>query len=162
MSQAEDLDHFAVQCDFQLSLNLVPNMISWAIKDVEASLVKHGFVLSRDGLFFNFYSQNYFIFKAQIPNINFLTDDLQTHRVKSIIFALDVPLVPKELDSFSKMFEVALLVSTELDGKVLDDNGKVLERGSVDMISAQLEPIYQMMNERQIPPGSISAARLFS
>ena len=162
LSQAEDLDHFAVQCDFQLSLNLVPNMISWAIKDVEASLVKHGFVLSRDGLFFNFYSQNYFIFKAQIPNINFLTDDLQTDRVKSIIFALDVPLVPKELDSFSKMFEVALLVSTELDGKVLDDNGKVLERGSVDMISAQLEPIYQMMNERQIPPGSISAARLFS
>ena len=162
LSQAEDLDHFAVQCDVQLSLNLVPNMISWAIKDVETSLNKNGFVLSRDGLSFNYFSQNYLIFKAQMPNLNVLTDDLQTHRAKNILFAMDVPLVPKELNAFSKMFEVAIAVANELDGKVLDDNGHVLEKDSIDLISAQLEPIYQMMTERQIPPGSGSAARLFS
>ena len=94
--------------------------------------------------------------------MNFLTDDLQTARVKSILFALEVPLVPEEFHAFSKMLEVCQKIAQELDGKVLDDNGQVLEISSVDMITAQLEPIYGLMRERQILPGSASAARLFS
>jgi len=162
LSQAEDLDQFAVQSDIQLSFNIVPNMISWSTKDVEAVLIKNGFSLSRDGLFFNFFEQNSFLFKAQIPGINLLTDDLQTLRVKSILFALDVPLVPQEHHPFSKMLEISKLIAQELDGRVLDDNGQVLEVASIDLIVSQLQPIYAMMEERQIPAGSLSAARLFS
>jgi ZipA, C-terminal FtsZ-binding domain len=162
LSQAEDLDQFAVQCDVQLGLNLVPNMISWAVKDVESILLKYGFTLSRDGLFFNYSNHQQLVFKAQIPQLNLLTDDLQTARVKNIVFAFDVPLVPQELAAFSQMFQVAQVVAKDLDGKVLDDNGQVLEKSSLELITAQLEPIYQMMVERQIPPGSMTAARLFS
>jgi ZipA, C-terminal FtsZ-binding domain len=162
LSQAQDLDQFAVQSDIQLSFNIVPNMISWSTKDVEAVLIKNGFSLSRDGLFFNFFARNSILFKAQIPGVNFLTDDLQTLRVKSVLFALDVPLVPQDLNPFSQMLENSKLIAQELDGRVLDDNGQVLELNSIDMIVAQLQPIYAMMEERQIPAGSASAARLFS
>jgi len=162
LSQAQDLDQFAVQSDIQLSFNIVPNMISWSTKDVESILIKNGFSLSRDGLFFNFFVQNSILFKAQIPGVNLLTDDLQTLRVKSVLFALDVPLVPQDLNPFSKMLETSKLIAQELDGRVLDDNGQVLELNSIDMIVAQLQPIYAMMEERQISAGSSSAARLFS
>ncbi|BDW11175.1 hypothetical protein PSHI8_12570 [Polynucleobacter sp. SHI8] len=162
LSQAQDLDQFAVQSDIQLSFNIVPNMISWSTKDVDAVLIKNGFSLSRDGLFFNYFIQNRILFKAQIPGVNLLTDDLQTIRVKSVLFALDVPLVPQELHPFSKMLETSKLIAQELDGRVLDDNGQVLELSSIDLIVAQLEPIYALMEERQIPAGSSSAARLFS
>ncbi len=162
LSQAQDLDQFSVQCDIQLGFNLIPNMISWATKDVEAALLNKGFLLSRDGVFFNYFSGQHLLFKAQIPGLNFLTDDLQTYRIKSILFALDVPLVPQHLDAFPKMLEVSQQLAQELDGKVLDDNGQVLEKSSVNTIVAQLEPIYQLMREWQILPGSSSAARLFS
>jgi len=137
-------------------------MISWSTKDVEAVLINNGFLLSRDGLFFNYILDNRILFKAQIPGVNLLTDDLQTLRVKSVLFALDVPLVPQELNPFSKMLETSKLIAQELDGRVLDDNNQVLELNSIDMIVAQLHPIYAMMEERQIPAGSASAARLFS
>ncbi len=162
LSQAQDLDQFAVQSDIQLSFNIVPNMISWSTKDIEVILIKNGFLLSRDGLFFNYFLQNQIIFKAQIPGVNLLTDDLQSLRVKSVVFALDVPLVPQEFNPFSKMLETSKLIAQELDGRVLDDNGQILELSSIDMIVAQLQPIYAMMEERQIPAGSSSATRLFS
>jgi hypothetical protein len=162
LSDAQDLDHFAVQCDIQLSFSVVPNMISWSTKEVETVLAKNGFLLSRDGLFFNYFSQNQLLFKAQIPGLNFLTDDLQTQRIKSIIFALDVPLVPSECHAFTKMYKSSAAIASELDGRVLDDNGNVLEANSIDVIIAQLEPIYALMQERQILPGSATALRLFS
>jgi hypothetical protein len=162
LSDAQDLDHFAVQCDIQLSFSVVPNMISWSTKEVETVLAKNGFLLSRDGLFFNHFSQNQLLFKAQIPGLNFLTDDLQTQRIKSIIFALDVPLVPNECQAFTKMYKSSAAIASELDGRVLDDNGNVLEANSIDVIIAQLEPIYALMQERQILPGSATALRLFS
>jgi ZipA, C-terminal FtsZ-binding domain len=162
LSQAQDLDQFAVQCDIQLAFNLVPNMISWEPKDVEKALLNRGFTLARDGLSFNYFLQNTLVFKAQIPGLNFLTDDLQTARIKCILFALEVPLVAEESRAFMTMFETAEQLAKDLDGKVLDDNGKLLEIKSVDAIEAQLEPVYALMRDREILPGSISALRLFS
>lgn len=162
LAQAQDLDHFAIQCDIQLAFNLVPNMMSWTTKEVESALIKMGLSLSRDGLSFNYTAENQILFKAQIPGINFLTDDLQTQRVKDVIFSLDVPLVPQRLQAFTKMLEISKSIAQELDGKVLDDNGQNLEMSSIEIIIAQLEPIYLIMQERQIPPGSSLALRLFS
>lgn len=162
LAQAQDLDHFAIQCDIQLAFNLVPNMMSWTTKEVETALIKMGLALSRDGLSFNYTTENYILFKAQIPGINFLTDDLQTQRVKNVIFSLDVPLVPQRLQAFTKMLEISKSIAQELDGKVLDDNSQNLEMSSIEIIVAQLEPIYLIMQERQIPPGSSLALRLFS
>lgn len=162
LTDAQDLDDFAVQCDIQLSFSIVPNMISWSAKEVEAVLVKNSCPLSRDGLSFNHFSQNQLLFKVQIPSLNFLTDDLQTQRIKSIVFALEVPMVSEDYDAFTKMYEISSAIASELDGRVLDDNGQVLDVGSVELIKAQLEPIYALMQERQILPGSATALRLFS
>jgi FtsZ-interacting cell division protein ZipA len=60
------------------------------------------------------------------------------------------------------MYKSSAAIASELDGRVLDDNGNVLEANSIDVIIAQLEPIYALMQERQILPGSATALRLFS
>lgn len=162
LALAQDLDHFAVQCDIQLSFSVIPNMINWAPQEVDAVLVKNGCVLSRDGLSFAYSSQGQAVFKAQVPSLNFLTDDLQSQRIKNIVFALEVPLVDQDQEAFATMYDVARRVAADLDGRVLDDNGQVLESQSIGMIVAQLQPIYALMLERQIPSGSATAARLFS
>jgi hypothetical protein len=162
LAQALDLDSFAVQCDVQLGLNVVPNMMSWESKDVEMALLNHRFLLARDGSGFNYFVNNHLLFKAQVPQLNFLTDDLQNARIKQILFSLEVPLVPMELNPLTLAFEVASQLAKELDGKILDDNGRELDAHSIHLINDQLQPIYGLMQERQILPGTPSAHRLFS
>jgi len=162
LAQALDLDSFAVQCDVQLGLNVVPNMMSWESKDVEMALLNHRFLLARDGSGFNYFVNNHLLFKAQVPQLNFLTDDLQNARIKQILFSLEVPLVPMELNPFTLAFEVSSQLAIELDGKILDDNGRELDAHSINLINDQLQPIYGLMQERQILPGTPSALRLFS
>ena len=60
------------------------------------------------------------------------------------------------------MLEVGQLLAQELDGRLLDDNGQPLSVLLTQNIQNQLTPIYQLMRERQIEPGSASALRLFN
>jgi FtsZ-interacting cell division protein ZipA len=83
-------------------------------------------------------------------------------RIDQIYFSFDVPLIPIELNPFIKMLEVGQLLAKELEGRLLDDNGQALSILLTQNIENQLEPIYQLMKERQIEPGSATALRLFN
>ena len=162
LNEATDLDQFAIQCDIQLGFHIATNMLSWSCLDVQNMLLKQGFVMSREGSSFNYFHADVLLFKAQVPTLNFLRDDLQTLRVNQIFFSLDVPLVPESMNPFVKMLQVGQDLAAELDGKLLDDNGQVLSSLSIQGIENQIAPIYQLMRERNIEPGSPSACRLFS
>ena len=162
LNDATDLDQFAIQCDIQLGFNLTSNMLSWQCSEIQSKLLSHGFNLSREGSSFNYMLDDVLLFKAQVGTLNFLRDDLQTMRIDQIYFSFDVPLIPIELNPFIKMLEVGQLLAKELDGRLLDDNGQALSILLTQNIENQLEPIYQLMKERQIEPGSATALRLFN
>ena len=162
LNYATDLDQFAIQCDIQLGFNLTSNMLSWQCTEIQSKLLSHGFTLSREGSSFNYTVDGFLLFKAQVTSLNFLRDDLQTTRIDQIYFSFDVPLIPIELNPFIKMLEMGRLLAKELDGRLLDDNGQVLSILLTQNIQNQLKPIYQLMKERQIEPGSPSALRLFN
>ncbi len=162
LNDATDLDQFAIQCDIQLGFNLTSNMLSWQCSDVQTVLLNHGFILSREGSAFNYILNDVLLFKAQAASLNFLRDDLQTARINQVYFSFDVPLIPESLNPFIKMLEVGQLLAQELDGRLLDDNGQPLSVLLTQNIQNQLTPIYQLMRERQIEPGSASALRLFN
>ncbi len=162
LNDAKDLDQFAIQCDIQLGFNLTSNMMSWQCSEIQSKLLSHGFNLSREGSSFNYMVDDFLLFKAQVSTLNFLRDDLQTTRIDQIYFSFDVPLIPIELNPFIKMLEMARLLAKELDGRLLDDNGQVLSILLTQNIQNQLKPIYQLMKDRQIEPGSPSALRLFN
>ena len=162
LNDAKDLDQFAIQCDIQLGFNLTSNMLSWQCSEIQSKLLSHGFNLSREGSSFNYMVDDFLLFKAQVSTLNFLRDDLQTTRIDQIYFSFDVPLIPIELNPFIKMLEIGRLLAKELDGRLLDDNGQVLSILLTQNIQNQLKPIYQLMKDRQIEPGSPSALRLFN
>lgn len=162
LGQAKSLDEFCVASDIQLSFQLMANMISWDAKDVGSALQNRGFILSRDGAFFHFYEQEQLVFKVQVENVNFLRDDLQGKRIKQVHFMLDVPLALADVNPFSAMLVKANELAGDLDGRLLDDNGQVLTESAVGGIQQHLKAIYEMMAARDVVPGSISAARLFS
>ncbi len=162
LNDATDLDQFAIQCDIQLGFNLTSNMLSWQCSEIQSKLLSHGFILSREGSSFNYMFEDVLLFKAQVAALNFLRDDLQTMRIDQIYFSFDVPLIPIELNPFIKMLEVGQQLAKELDGRLLDDNGQPLSILLTQNIQNQLEPIYQLMRDRQIEPGSASALRLFN
>jgi len=162
LNDATDLDQFAIQCDIQLGFNLTSNMMSWQCTEIQNALINSGFVLSREGSSFNYMLNDVLLFKVQVANLNFLRDDLQAARVNQIYFSFDVPLISKQLDPFIKMLEVGQILAQKLDGRLLDDNGQVLSILLTQNIQNQLQPIYQLMQQRQIEPGSPSALRLFN
>ena len=159
---AQDLDQFAVQCDIQLGFSLMANMNSWGAKEIEAALIKEGLKLSREGMHFNFYADETLLFKAQVPSLNYLRDDLQKARIKQVLFTLDVPLVNESFQPFLKMLKIAQTLAQEMDGRLLDDNGQSLEPSAIESILTHLKPIYELMHSRQILPGSPTASRLFN
>lgn len=162
LEQAKSLDEFCIASDIQLGFQLMANMISWDAKDVGGALQDKGFILSRDGAFFHFYEQEQLLFKVQAENVNFLRDDLQGKRIKQMHFLLDVPLAIADVNPFSAMLIKANELAGDLDGRLLDDNGQVLTESAVVGIQQHLKGIYEMMAARDVVPGSISAARLFS
>jgi hypothetical protein len=162
LNDATDLDQFAIQCDIQLGFNLTSNMMSWQCADIQNILLGHGFILSREGSSFNYILNDELLFKAQVSGLNFLRDDLQTTRINQVYFSFDVPLIAEELNPFIKMLEIGQTLAQELDGRLLDDNGQALSVLLTQHIQNQIAPIYQLMRERNIEPGSPTALRLFN
>jgi hypothetical protein len=138
------------------------NMNSWGTKEIEAALIKEGLKLSREGSHFNYSADETLLFKAQVPSLNYLRDDLQKARIKQVLFTLDVPLVNESFQPFLKMLEIAQTLAQEMDGRLLDDNGQSLEPSAIESILTHLKPIYELMHSRQILPGSPTASRLFN
>lgn len=162
VDQAKSIDQFCLTADIQLGFQLMANMISWDAKDVASALQNRGLILSRDGGYFHCYHNDQLLFRVQAEEINFLRDDLQNRRIKHIQFLLDVPLASSQGNPFVAMLNKANELASDLDGRLLDDNGQALSEAAIEMIKSHLDGIYEMMRSRDVIPGSISAQRLFS
>jgi len=162
LEQAKLIDQFCLTADIQLGFQVMANMISWDVNDVARAIQYHGFILSRDGSYFNFYKDDSLLFRAQVEGINFLRDDLENKRVKQIHFLLDVPLSLSQAEPFTCMLQKANELALNLDGRLLDDNGQALTAEAIEVIQGHLNGIYDLMKSRDIIPGSASAQRLFS
>jgi hypothetical protein len=60
------------------------------------------------------------------------------------------------------MREAALMLAVSMDGVVTDDNGLPLPPEAMDVISAELEQLYDTLDQRDLSAGSALARRLFS
>ena len=75
---------------------------------------------------------------------------------------LDVPRVAPLRDGFGAMIACAKMLSTRLDGKVVDDGNQALSDTTLAEISDQVNAFYRQMEASNIPAGSTRALRLFS
>jgi hypothetical protein len=83
---------------------------------------------------------------------------LTTHGV-TLLF--DVPRVADGLAVFDRMTQLGFDLAGRLEGRLVDDNGRVVSEESLNRDRARLMTFYQRMQTRGIPAGGERSLRLF-
>lgn len=156
MNNARALHQFVVEYDAQLSVNVQSNGAPWAINTLLAALERQGFDLRPDGCLVMPDGDGGILFSLS-TNVT-----LAEETTSRLTLLLDVPRVAPLRDGFGAMIACAKMLSTRLDGTVVDDGNQALSDATLAEISDQVNAFYRQMEASNIPAGSTRALRLFS
>jgi len=164
-AQAKELDEFCIAVDKTVGFHLShgENGAFSAAKLITLAEAQ-GLVANDAGCLQAFNAESakpsFIIFNTenQLTGFNAANDAL----IKSVIFQLDIPRVDACSLAFKQMVQVAKLLASDLNAKLLDANNRILNDQQIDQIFQQLDSIQETMTLRGIEPGSESALRLFS
>lgn len=165
VARARELDQFASGHDAQLGFTLRARNSAWSPGYVQQNASRLGFVAGA--------IPGRMVFPASVPGappllgLSFdtqaaLADDPAQSALRELTLSLDVPQVDRREQPFLRMREAAAALATAMDGIITDDNGQVLREEALDVIGADLENLYDMLDSRDLAAGSPLARRLFS
>ena len=165
VARARELDQFAGDHDAQLGFVLRARNAAWSPGYVQQNASRFGFVAgvvpgrmvvhgSVAGL-------------PPVLSLSFdtqaaMADDPALSAIREMAISLDVPQVDRYERPFDRMREAALALAGAMDGVVTDDNGLLLPPEAMDVIGAELEHLYDTLDQRDLSAGSALARRLFS
>ena len=165
VARARELDQFACEHDAQLGFAVRARGAAWSPAYVQQNAAHLGFVLAAMAGCMVLPASN----TAPVPllTLNFdaqaaLADDPAQSAVRELVLALDVPQVERSEFPFVRLREVALALADSMDGVVTDDRGVPLVAAALDLIGAELEGLYDVLEQRDLSAGSALARRLFS
>ena len=164
VSRARELDQFAHDHDAQIGFVLRARRTAWSPSYVQQMAARLGFVpgaiagkLVLPGPI------------AHVPLISLsfdtqaaLAEDVSQSALREITLSLDVPQVERTEQAFARMCDATLTLAKEMDGIVTDDDGVPLPPDSMAEIAADLEQLYDTLDQRELSAGSVLARRLFS
>lgn len=165
VARARELDQFAGDHDAQLGFSLQARRAAWSPGYVQQNAARHGFIAGA--------IPGRMVVPASVAGLppvlilNFdtqaaLADDPAQSAIRELSLSLDVPQVQRSEQAFKRMREMAVALAADMDGVVTDDNGVPLPLESLDQISAELEGLYDTLEQRDFAAGSALARRLFS
>jgi hypothetical protein len=165
VARARELDHFASDHDAQLGFMLRARQAAWSPGYVAQNAERCGFVAgaiagrmalpaSVAGL-------------PPVLTLNFdaqaaLADDPALSAIRALTISLDVAQVDRGERAFVRLREALVSMAASMDGVVTDDNGLLLPTEAMDVIGAELEHLYNTLDQRDLSAGSALARRLFS
>lgn len=91
-----------------------------------------------------------------------LADDPEQAALRQIDLLLDVAHVDRAERPFVRLRECAAALAQSMEGEVTDDAGQPLGKDALDRIGADLETLYEALEQRDLAAGSSQARRLFS
>jgi FtsZ-interacting cell division protein ZipA len=91
-----------------------------------------------------------------------LAEDPAQSAIRDLTLHLDVAQVDRAERAFDRMREAATGLAQAMDGVVTDDNGQPLAAQTMEVIGAELETLYNTLEQRDLAAGSPLARRLFS
>jgi hypothetical protein len=165
VARARELDQFASAHDAQLGFTLRALKTAWSPGYVAQNAARLGFIAGsipgrmvlpateRGGA-----PMLGLAFDTQAA----MAEDPEKTALREVTLSLDVPQVPREEQPFMRMRESAAALATSMGGVVIDDNGNVITLDAMDVIGAELEQLYDTLDERDLSAGSLLARRLFS
>jgi hypothetical protein len=164
VARARELDQFASEHDAQLSFTLRAATIAWSPGYVQQNAARHGFVAGAiPGRMVLPGAQA----QAPILVLSFdsqaaMADDHEQTALRELTLSLDVPQVGRAEQPFARMCEAALALASAMDGALMDDNGNRIRAEAMQVISADLEKLYDTLDARELSAGSALGRRLFS
>jgi hypothetical protein len=165
VSRARELDQFASEHDAQLSFTLRAKDAAWSPGYVQQNASRLGFVAGA--------IPGRMVLPAAVPgsyavlDLSFdsqaaMAEDPTQSALRSLTLSLDVPQVHRSEQPFDRMRDAANALATAMEGVITDDNGQPIPAEALDVISADLESLYDTLDARDLAAGSSQARRLFS
>jgi hypothetical protein len=165
VARARELDQFASDHDAQLGFVLRARHAAWSPGYVQQNAGRLGFVAgSIPG---RMVLPASVVGMPPVLGLSFdtqaaMADDPAQSAIRELAISLDVAHVDRSEQAFVRMREAALALADSMDGVVTDDNGLPLPVEAMDQIGAELEQLYDTLDQRDLSAGSALARRLFS
>ena len=165
VARGRELDQFASAHDAQLGFTIRARNASWTAGFIHQHAAQFGFIAGSipgrlvlpaptEGLppllVLGFDSQAA------------LADDPAHTAIREISLHLDVAQVDRAERPFERMRDAAFALAQAMDGSVTDDHGHPLVPEAMAGIGAELEALYNTLQQRDLAAGSPLARRLFS
>ena len=165
VSRARELDQFASGHDAQLGFTIRARNASWSPGYVQQNAARQGFVAgaiagrlvlpaAQDGM----PPVLVLAFDSQAA----LAEDPAQSAIREVSLHLDVAHAERAEQPFERMRDAAFALAQAMDGVVTDDNGQPLAPETMDVIGAELQTLYNTLEQRDLAAGSAVARRLFS
>jgi hypothetical protein len=165
VARARELDHFASAHDAQLGFTIRARNASWSPGYIHQNAARLGFVAGA--------IPGRMVLPASVEGLPpvlvlgfdsqaALADDPAQSAIRELSLHLDVAQVDRGEQPFARMRESADALAHAMEGVVTDDHGQALAPQTMDMIAADLQVLYDTLEQRDIAAGSPIARRLFS
>lgn len=165
VARARELDQFAGEHDAQLGFTLRARSASWSPGFIAQHAARLGFVAG--------VVPGRMVLPAAEPGLPpllglgfdaqaALADEAAHASVRELTLQLDVPQVPRAEQAFQRLREAAFALAEAMDGVITDDAGQPLQPALIDSIGADLDRLYDTLEQHDLAAGSPQARRLFS
>jgi hypothetical protein len=152
VAQAAELDALCARFDVQITLTLEAQGGAFDGAAVAAAAADAGFVARRPGRWDTHDDQGRLLLTLTAASL--LSDRLA--------LSLDVPLAPGDRGSLGALFAAANQLAARLGGRIVDDNGRLVDAAALDAIGAELDKLYEEMRAAGVEPGGPRAQRLYA
>jgi hypothetical protein len=152
VAQAAELDQLCARFDVQITLTVEATQGPWTADTVQAAAAEAEFVALGQG---HWESRD----ERGGPVLALTAASFPTER---LAVSIDVPVVRPEGQPLVKQFAAADTLAVRLNGRIVDDNGRPVQREAHFSIAAQLAGMYEQMHAAGVEAGSVRANRLYA
>ena len=171
VARARTLEQFTLGHDIRLSLNLHAKRAAWSFPYLQQHVHQTGFVtgvipgrwvldLSGDTS-----GAKQEMIALTIDSHLAMVDDVHLVPIRKLTLTLDVPQVARHGVAgrpFDVMCELAIRLSASMEAAILDERGLAVDLQALQRTAAELETVYDELDDFGTPAGSALAKRLFS
>lgn len=165
VARGRELDQFANAHDAQLSFTMCAKASAWSPGYIHQHAARLGFVagvipgrMVLPGAVNGAAPILSLVFDTQAA----MADDPALSAIREFTISLDVPQISRTEVPFSLLRDASKLLAQAMDGVVTDGGGHVLSDAELDAIAADLEQLYDALDQRELSAGLPQARRLFS
>lgn len=165
VARARELDQFASPLDARLTFILRARQTAWSPGYLLQCAAQYGFVpgvLPGRLVLPSSMEGAPPLLSLEYDTQAALAEDIEQSALYEALLSLEVPHVPRDEQPFARMCEVALALARDMSGTITDGNGRRISADNMDAIAADLEGLYDSLEQHDFAAGSALARRLFS